>query len=192
MLLNDFKKIIELSISRVANFNHDVSNITSHKKPAVVNAANEQNYQKDSLYIALSKLSESLSTSYLQVKVDLDDDSRISWAGTAHEIREIVSHILRLLAPDETVTNQPWYKEEGNANGPTQKQRVKLILQNQSAGSKQKEVIELVVNMENLIGSLVRATYSRASDAAHRLKGRKEAKRLIKYFEAFANDLLDI
>jgi hypothetical protein len=192
MVINDFRQLIELCVNRIANLNNNLSTIASSKKPAAIKTVNHQNYQTDPLYVALSKLSESLSTSYLQVKVDLEDDSRISWAGTAHEIREIVAHILRLLAADEAVIKQSWYKEESNTKGPTQKQRVKLILQNQSAGSKQKEVIELVANMENLIGSLVRATYSRASDAAHRLKGRKEARRLIKYFEAFANDLLDI
>jgi hypothetical protein len=43
-----------------------------------------------------------------------------------------------------------------------------------------------------MIAGLIRDTYSRASDAAHTLKGRREAKKLLKYFEAFAHDLLNL
>ena len=42
------------------------------------------------------------------------------------------------------------------------------------------------------IGDLVRATYTRASDAAHRTKDRREVRRIVRYFEAFAHDLLDL
>jgi len=147
---------------------------------------------QDLIYSALVSLSAPLAASYAQVKYDLEDLDRVSWAGTAHEIREIVSNLLRLKAPDSDIVEQPWYKQETNTSGPTQKQRVKFILQKQSAGSKQREVAELVTLMEELIGNLVRATYSRASDAAHRMKGKTEAIRLFKYLEAFAHDLLDL
>ena len=50
----------------------------------------------------------------------------------------------------------------------------------------------MAARLEEVIGGIVRATYSRASDAAHRFKARKEAARIVKCFDAFASDLLDI
>src|SRR5512138_3260970 len=75
------------------------------------------------IFKALSRLSEPLANSYIQVKMDLDDSSRSSWAGTAHEIREVLTTLLRILAPDEKVTAQKWYRQEEKTSGPTQKQR---------------------------------------------------------------------
>lgn len=144
------------------------------------------------IFKALLNLSESLSNSYLQVKTDLEDKSRISWAGTAHEIREVITSLLRVLAPDEKVNSQNWYRQEGNTSGPTQKQRVRFILQENGASSKEKEVVESVSKMEDMIADIVRATYSRASDAAHRYKTHKEVSRIVKYFDVFACDLLDL
>lgn len=147
---------------------------------------------KSEIFKALANLSEPLAKSYIQVKIDLEDESRSSWAGTAHEIREVLSTMLRTLAPDEKVTSQTWYRQEEKTSGPTQKQRVRYILQEHGAGSKEKEVAEQVTKLEEMIGDIVRATYSRASDAAHRFKTRKEVARIVKYFDVFASDLLDL
>lgn len=148
--------------------------------------------KKSNLYQALLSVSEPLAFSYTQVREDLEDDERTSWAGTAHEIREMVATMLRLLAPDHEIVVQPWYKQEPKTSGPTQKQRVRYVLQQQDAGSKRREVVEEVDIIEAKIAGLVRATYSRASDAAHRTKGRTEAMRVFRYFEAFAHDLLNL
>lgn len=148
--------------------------------------------KKSNLYQALLDVSEPLALSYAQVRADLEDKDRTSWAGTAHEIRELVSTMLRLLAPDHEVTVQNWYTQEPKTSGPTQKQRVRYALQQQNAGSKRLGVVEEVDIIEAKIADLVRATYSRASDAAHRMKGRTEAMRVFRYFEAFAYDLLNL
>jgi hypothetical protein len=149
-------------------------------------------WRKSNLYQALLEVSEPLAFSYAQVREDLEDEERTSWAGTAHEIREMVSTLLRLLAPNHEVTAQPWYKQEPKTSGPTQKQRVRYVLQQHSAGSNRREVAEEVDIIEAKVADLVRATYSRASDAAHRMKGRTEAMRVFRYFEAFAYDLLNL
>jgi hypothetical protein len=161
--------------------------LSNKKKTAYTTPAN-----KSEIFKALLYISEPLAKSYLQVKIDLEDESRSSWAGTAHEIREVLATLLRTLAPDEKVILQVWYRQEEKASGPTQKQRVHYILQENGAGSKEKEVVELATKLEEMIGDMVRATYSRASDAAHRFKPRKEVVRIVKYFDAFANDLLDL
>jgi hypothetical protein len=155
-------------------------------------ARNDSTVRQDTLYQALKAVSEPLGASYLQVTDDFNDPGRTSWAGTAHEVREILATLLRTLAPDDQVEAQPWYRKEPNTSGPTQKQRVRFALRAQGAGSKQRDVVEEVSILEEQIGNLVRATYARASDAAHRMKGRTEARRVLRYFEAFAFDLLNL
>ena len=73
---------------------------------------------------ALEKALPELSRSYIQIYKDLQDPNRISWAGTAHEIREILTNLLRLLAPDENISKAPWYRKLNNTTGPTHKQRL--------------------------------------------------------------------
>jgi len=141
---------------------------------------------------ALRKLSVELSNSYIQIYNDLKDNNRISWAGTAHEIREILTNLLRLLAPDDELIKEPWYKQMENSSGPTQKQRVKYILTKRGAGSKERGVVDKVTALDKMIEELVRSTYERASDAAHRYKSKSEVSRILRYFETFAVDLLDI
>lgn len=148
--------------------------------------------KNDKIYLALKEKSESLANSYAQVKIDIESDNRISWAGTAHEIREILATLLRILAPDKDVTTQSWYKAEPNTSGATQKQRVIYILKNRNSGTNEKDVLEQITGIEDMIGNLVRSTYSRASDAAHRFKERQEVRKILRYFDAFAYDLLNL
>ena len=148
--------------------------------------------EEKAIYESLLELSVSLANSYLQVKHDLQTRKRISWAGTAHEIREVLATLLRTLAPDNQVLEETWFRQEPKTSGPTQKQRVRYILQKHGSGSKEREVVEQVSKLEELIGDLVRATYSRASDAAHTYKGRKEVVRIVKYFDVFAHELLNL
>jgi Predicted pPIWI-associating nuclease len=146
--------------------------------------------ERKDIYLALSEISQKLGDSYLQAKQDIKNADRISWAGTAHEIREVLATLLRTLAPDNEVKSQPWYKQESDR--PTQKQRVRYILQKRGSSSTQREVTEKIDILDEMLGELVRSTYSRASDAAHTYEPRKEVKRLLGYFEAFAHDLLDL
>ncbi len=178
-----------LDISR--RINNDVHEIIGNGdiKPRVDKISG---IEKDKIFLALKELSVNLANSYTQVKIDIEADNRISWAGTAHEIREILATLLRTLAPDEDVISQSWFKQESEISGPTQKQRVQYILQQNKAGKNQKDVVEQVTGLDDMISSLVRSTYSRASDAAHRFKERQEVLRILRYFEAFAYDLLNL
>lgn len=144
------------------------------------------------IYKALLDISIPLGRSYLQVKMDIQDPHRHSWAGTAHEIRQIISSLLEALAPDTEVRKQPWYTQEKASKGPTQKQRAQYIIRKRKAGSNEEKIVKLSANLDDWIGNLVRETYSRASDAAHRFKEQKEAIKILRYFEAFAEDLLNL
>jgi repressor of nif and glnA expression len=123
---------------------------------------------------------------------DLSDPSRLSWAGVAHEIREILAQVLRILAPDSEILKAKWYEQELGTTGPTHRQRARFILEKRNAGSREREVTEKVGMVEDQVANLVRSTYMRASDAAHRDKERAGAYRISLYFEAFAFDILDL
>jgi hypothetical protein len=137
-------------------------------------------------------VSEPLASKYDQVKLDVETTDRLSWSGSAHEIREVLRGLLETLAPKEAVATEPWHVQDESTSGPTPKQRIRYILRTRGSGSKEQKVAEQVDVMEDKIGDLVRATYTRASDAAHRTKDRREVRRIVRYFEAFAHDLLDL
>jgi len=157
-----------------------------------VDGETAQEQSTSAVAAALYNLSEPLGRSYQQVLSDLADENRMSWAGTAHEIRQILSTLLHALAPDVEVKKRSGYRQDPNAAGPTQKQRVHYVLSKRDAGSKETDVVEMASSLDQVIAELVRASYSRASDAAHRFKGRKEVLRILRYFDAFAYDLLDL
>lgn len=153
-------------------------------------------FVENDIYKKLAELLPTLAHTYAQVKIDLDNQDRLSWVGTAHGIREVLRGILDHLAPDNIVKEQEWYKQETKTTKPTHRQKVKYILQEQDAGSNKKKVYskidELDKLLEGFISGLVRDTYSRASDASHRFKEKKEVERILRYFEAFAHDLLGL
>lgn len=147
------------------------------------------------IYDALAKVDDRCAAYYAQAYLDLADPARISWIGTAHQVREAVATLLRTLAPDDEVKAETWFKPETKDGRPTHKQRVRHIMRHRDAGSSETEVVEqigLIEERAESIGSIVRSTYSRASNAAHTGGDRTEARRILTYFEAFAHDLLDL
>ncbi len=148
---------------------------------------------KTEIHEALADISQPLADSYSQVYLDLADPDRVSWAGTVHEVREVLSRMLRTLAPDKDVKAQPWFTPESGNEKPTQRQRAKFILKMRGAGSNESELVEKNLDLVDAkVEALVRSTYNRASVAAHGTKGRTEVVRILRYFEAFTHDLLDL
>ena len=190
-------QLTRFALSKLTNNTVDTIKIKPSNVGNIVADTNEKGLvdkllliEEKRIYDSLNKISPALARGYAQAKADLQDDERSSWAGTAHEIREVLATLLRTLAPDNEVTKQSWYQKEENT--PTQKQRTRYILQQHNAGSKELEVAGQVSHLEEMIGDLVRATYSRASDAAHRAKEKREVARIVNYFDAFAYDLLNL
>jgi hypothetical protein len=147
------------------------------------------------IYTALSRVDQRCADYYAQAYLDLADLTRVSWIGTAHQVREALATVLRTLAPDDQVKAMPWFKVQSDDGRPTHKQRVRYILQHRGAGSAEREVaeqIDLIEERVENIGGIVRSTYTRASVAAHIGAERREAIRILRYFEAFAHDLLDL
>jgi hypothetical protein len=192
-----FLAAITHAVARANTARQSVANLTldgdeAQESDKRAGAAAKSLYIDRRLLDALQEIAEPLANSYLQIVADFEDDGRISWAGTAHEIRELLRKLLEQLAPVDKVEAEPWFKQEANTSGPTQRQRVKYILASQNGDSKQQKVAQDIELIEDKIGMLVRDVYGRASDAAHRSKSKAEAFKILRYFHAFAYDLLDI
>lgn len=63
----------------------------------------------------------------LRVIEDKENPVRLNFFAAG--VREIFSHLLHRLAPDEKVTACPWYRPEPNTKGPTRRQRAKYATQ---------------------------------------------------------------
>ncbi len=146
-------------------------------------------YNRD-IELLIRNISPRVADSYVQVASDLASDDRLTWMGTAHEIREMLRGILDTLAPVEVVKASTWYKQTPDTSGPTQKQRVRYISEQKKAGSAEKKLTDDLGVIEEKVESFARDMYGRSSDAAHRSKDKTEAFKLLKYFEAFAFDML--
>ncbi|MGI6381441.1 MAG: hypothetical protein ACOX2R_11835 [Anaerolineae bacterium] len=145
------------------------------------------------IYRALVDTCPQVAATYAQAKLDVASRQRLSWRGTAHEVREAVSTLLRSLAPDSEVMEQPWFTQDPNTVGPTQAQRARFILEARGDGKTERNALEhTLALLDEMVSQLVRDTYSRASDAAHREKGLNEAARLIRYFETIIYDLISV
>ncbi len=138
----------------------------------------------------LRNVSVRIADSYIQVASDLASDDRLTWMGTAHEIREMLRAILDTLAPADAVKEATWYRQEQSTNGPTQKQKVRYISEQKKAGSAEKKLTDDLGVIQEKVEAFARDMYGRSSDAAHRSKDKTEAFKLLKYFEAFAFDML--
>lgn len=182
----------KLALSLAKEIQPKVDEAIAVGKEKIRKGSDSEDIFNSNIYIALGLISTTLADSYYQVKRDIKADDRKSWAGTAHEIREIVANLLRELAPDKQVITQAWFKKETESGKPSQKQRAIFILQKRGSSSTAIEVVQKVQILDEMVGELVRSTYNRASDAAHTFETKKEVIKLLRYFEAFAHDLLDL
>jgi len=142
----------------------------------------------------LDELLHSAGQSYRQGLQDLNHkEQRYSYRGTACELRETLRETLDLLAPDEEVAKQPWFKLEPNCIAPTMKQKVRFILSSRGKNKTQRASAEKSVELiENLCGDVVRAVYSRASVSTHVNTTKQEVLQMKRYLDAVLFDVLEI
>ena len=134
------------------------------------------------------------AASYQQVLRDISNASgRISWRGTAGEIREVLREVIDHLAPDEKVMAAPGYQNEGQQTRPTQRQKVRFILRARRSGSAAVTVAEASLEtVEGAVAALARFTYQRGSASTHATSGSKEVRNLKRYVEALLAELLEV
>lgn len=141
----------------------------------------------------LEKLVPASALGYEQVLSDLNSE-RISYRGTAAELREILRELLDHLAEDKHVSAEPGFKLEANRSGPTMKQKVLYILKKRSkkrnAMQAPKEAAAIV---EESIAKFARAVYVRGSISTHAEgEGREEIVQIKRYLDSLLCELLEI
>jgi hypothetical protein len=142
----------------------------------------------------LDDLLPSASQSYKQGVHDLNSGVlRFSYRGTACELREALRETLDLLAPDEDIDRQSWFKLEPNCTCPTMKQKVRFILSSRGKSKAQRALAEKSIDLvDNLCGEVARAVYTRASISTHVQTTKQEVLQMKRYLDAVLFDILEI
>lgn len=142
----------------------------------------------------LDDLLPSAAQSYRQGVQDLNSGIiRFSYRGSACELREALRETLDLLAPDEDLIKQSWFKLEPNCKGPTMKQKVRYILISRGNSKAQRTLTEKSIDLvENLCGDVARAVYTRASISTHVQSTKQEVQQMKRYLDAVLFDVLEI
>jgi len=116
----------------------------------------------------LRELVPTAALSYEQAVRDLRATDRLSYRGTANELREALRETVDRLAPDEVVMAASGFKLERDRTRPTQKQKVRHILRSRNLSSTARKTPEDSVELvEALTGDLARSSYERSSLSAH-------------------------
>ena len=139
----------------------------------------------------LDQIVPSTALSYQQVLQDLTDARRVSYRGTAAELREVLRELLDHLAPDHEVLKT--VKLEKDQRGPTMKQKAIFIMKARGIGeTTRKTSADAVGAVEESVGSLARSVYNRGSVSTHVNTTRNEVLTLKAYADAILADLLQI
>lgn len=135
----------------------------------------------------------SAGASYRQAILDLAGNERLSYRGTASELREALRETLDHLAPDGDVMGQTGFKLEQGRTKPTMKQKARFILRARGRSKTQREVAEKSLDLlESLTGEVARSIYNRASLATHIETTRNEVLKIKRYVDTVLHDLLEI
>ena len=130
--------------------------------------------------------------SYEQAIRDLRAQDRLSYRGTAVELREVMREVLDHLAPDDEVLAAPGFKLEKDRSGPTMRQKMSHILKSRGLGAtSRKAPQDASAIVDELTASFVRSTYERGSAATHISPTLQDVHRLKTYVDAALMELLE-
>jgi hypothetical protein len=92
--------------------------------------------------LRLRQLDPELAASYEQGVLDIEDEARVSYRGPAAELREMLTTVLHILAPNDKVQATDWYREARRSgvrteNTPTRAERVRLFSEAELRGQLQ-------------------------------------------------------
>lgn len=139
----------------------------------------------------LAALVPTAALSYEQALQDLNDPSRVSFRGTANELRSVVWDVLDRLAPDDLVMAGPGFKLEQDRTKPTQRQKVRYILRSRGVPESARKAPEAAVTVvDEQVALLTRATYDRSSISAHVATSKGEVQNLKMYVDTVLSELL--
>jgi len=133
------------------------------------------------------------AASYEQALRDIAQGGRVSWRGTATDLRESLRDVMDHLAPDDKVMAATGFQLEAGRSGPTQKQKVRFILRARRSSSAAVAVAEAsLVTVDEAVASLARSTYQRGAASTHVAASSKEIKSLKRYVDALLAELLEV
>jgi hypothetical protein len=145
------------------------------------------------IFDTLSKLLPSAAESYKQAAQDLKDKGRVSFRGTAVELRESLREVLDTLAPDEEVQKQPGFTFEEGQKKPTMKQKAKFVLKSRQVTENASKAPEDSAGLvEELTASLVRSTYQKGNVVTHNAQAKRELVKLQLYVDSVLIELLEV
>jgi hypothetical protein len=130
---------------------------------------------------------------YRQVLLDIAGPKRLSYRGTATELREVVRELLDHLAPDKDVVQSDGFALEKGRLVPTMKQKARFILKARGLGDTSRKAPEQAVElMEDQIASIARSVYERGSASTHGATTLAEVQRFKGYADAVLAELLQV
>jgi hypothetical protein len=145
------------------------------------------------IFNTLRKLVPSAALSYEQALQDLQDDRRVSYRGTANELREALRETLDHLAPDADVEASDGFKLEKNQTKPTQKQKVRYVLRSRGVSKTALKTPEATASLvDERTVSVTRASYERGNLSAHIASTGQEVRQLKMYVDSVLGELLEI
>jgi hypothetical protein len=141
----------------------------------------------------LRKLLPSAGLSYEQALRDLRGAPRLSYRGTAVELREALREVLDHLAPDADVMGSPGFKLEKDAARPTMKQKAQFILKARGVASGALATPrDAIQRVEEASASLARSVYTRGSVSTHVATSREEVLTMKPYVDGVLAELLQV
>lgn len=133
------------------------------------------------------------AASYEQALRDLSHGGRVSWRGTATELREVLREVIDQLAPDDKVMGAPGFQLQAGLTKPTQKQKVRFILRARRSSSSAVAVAEASLEtVDEAVATLARSTYQRGSVSTHARTTDNEIRNLKRYVDAILGEILEI
>lgn len=153
----------------------------------------ELNRVESQIVDTVEKLCPSAALCYRQALNDLNSASRISWRGTAAELREALREVLDTLAPDQEVQKSPGFKLEKDARGPTMKQKVAFVLKSRNKTEIARKTVEQATDVvEEKVGGFVRSVYNRSSVSVHTTREKDEVLSVKLFVDTVLVELLEI
>jgi hypothetical protein len=133
------------------------------------------------------------AASYEQALRDIAQGGRVSWRGTATELREVLRDVMNHLAPDDKVVASSGFQLEPGQSHPTQRQKVRFILRARRSSSAAVTVAQSSLGtVDEAVAALARTTYQRGSVSTHVSTSGKEIRNLKRYIDALLGELLEI
>lgn len=142
----------------------------------------------------LKDLLPTAALSYEQALLDLAASTeRVSFRGTANELREALRETVDHLAPDDQVMAANGFRLEQGLTTPTQRQKVRYILRSrQLSGTARRTPEDAVSLIEELTGSLARASYERSNLSTHVASTEQELRQMKMYVDGVLAELLQV